>query len=89
MNILILAASVLLAWDANPGPDLAGYKIHVGIQSLTAGNPPSQVLNVGNVTQSEVQGTSQPSISLSPRRTTTRARKRILQRGHVHSYAAG
>ena len=69
MNILILAASVLLAWvptilatsvllawDANPEPDFAGYKIHVGIQSLTAGNPPSQVLDVGNVTQSEVQG---------------------------------
>lgn len=58
-NLRVLSAfatSVLLAWDANPKPDLAGYKIDVGIQSLAAGNPPSQVLEVGNVTQSEVQG---------------------------------
>ena len=58
MNILILAASVLLAWDANPEPDLAGYKIHVGIESFTLGNPPVQTLDVGNVTQSPIDGLS-------------------------------
>ena len=57
-NILILAASVLLAWDANPEPDLAGYKIHVGIESFTLGNPPVQTLDVGNVTQSPIDGLS-------------------------------
>ena len=37
---LILAASVLLAWDPNPEADnVALYKVYVGIQSMAAGNP--------------------------------------------------
>ena len=46
----------MLAWNPNSESDLAGYKLHIGIQSIIAGNPPVQVLDVGNVTQSEVQG---------------------------------
>ena len=39
----LIAASVLLAWDASPDPDVALYRLYVGIQSiqsLRAGNPP-------------------------------------------------
>ena len=36
----LIAASVLLAWDASPDPDVAGYRLYVGIQSLQEGNPP-------------------------------------------------
>ena len=36
----LIAASVLLAWDASPVPDVALYRLYVGIQSLRAGNPP-------------------------------------------------
>ena len=35
----LIAASVLLGWDASPDPDVAGYRLYVGIQSLQ-GNPP-------------------------------------------------
>ena len=35
----LIAASVLLAWDASPDPDAALYRLYVGIQSLRAGNP--------------------------------------------------
>ena len=58
-NLRVLSAfatSVMLAWNPNSESDLAGYKLHIGIQSIIAGNPPVQVLDVGNVTQSEVQG---------------------------------
>ena len=83
----ILATSVLLAWDANPEPDLAGYKIHVGIQSLPREST-IQTLDVGNVTQSPIRAwTTRPSISSSLRLTTTPAREWILQRGHLYSYA--
>ena len=36
----LIAASVLLAWDSSPDPDVALYRLYVGIQSLQAGNPP-------------------------------------------------
>ena len=36
----LIAASVLLAWDASPVPDVVLYRLYVGIQSLRAGNPP-------------------------------------------------
>jgi chitinase len=36
----LIAASVLLAWDTSPDPDVALYRLYVGIQSLRAGNPP-------------------------------------------------
>lgn len=36
----LIAASVLLAWDASPDPDAALYRLYVGIQSLSASNPP-------------------------------------------------
>ena len=39
----LIAASVLLAWDASPVPDVALYRLYVGIQSLRAGNPPLTV----------------------------------------------
>ena len=35
----LIAASVLLAWDTSPDPDVALYRLYVGIQSLRAGNP--------------------------------------------------
>jgi hypothetical protein len=56
MNIFILAASAMLAWNPNSEPDLLGYKLHVGIQPLTPGNPPVQSIDVGNVTQYQVDG---------------------------------
>ena len=34
------AASVTLQWDRNPEPDIACYRLYVGIQSIKAGNPP-------------------------------------------------
>ncbi|MGA7902253.1 MAG: fibronectin type III domain-containing protein [Terrimicrobiaceae bacterium] len=36
----LIAASVLLVWDASPVPDVVLYRLYVGIQSLRAGNPP-------------------------------------------------
>ena len=43
-------AIVTLAWDANNEPDLAGYKIHFGIQSRVY----SSTVDVGNVTQATI-----------------------------------
>jgi hypothetical protein len=40
------AADVTLAWDPNSEPDIAGYKIHYGLQS----NSYSNVIDVGNYT---------------------------------------
>ena len=34
------AASVTLQWDRNLEPDIALYRLYVGIQSIKAGNPP-------------------------------------------------
>ncbi len=34
------AASVTLQWDRNLEPDIAFYRLYVGIQSIKAGNPP-------------------------------------------------
>lgn len=39
-------SDVILAWDPNPEPDLAGYKLHYG---GTSGDY-NRVVNVGNVT---------------------------------------
>jgi len=36
----LIAASVLLAWDTSPDPDVGLYRLYVGIQSLRADNPP-------------------------------------------------
>ena len=36
----LIAASVLVSWDTSPDPDVALYRLYVGIQSLRAGNPP-------------------------------------------------
>jgi len=40
MNWLLLAASVMVSWDPNPEPDIALYRVYVGIQSMEEGNPP-------------------------------------------------
>jgi hypothetical protein len=53
---LLLAATVMLAWNPNSEPDLAGYKLNIGIQSIVAGNPPVEIRDVGNVTQHQVDG---------------------------------
>jgi Fibronectin type III domain len=53
---LFLAANVMLAWNPNSESDLAGYKLHIGIQSIIAGNPPVQVIDVGTVTQYRIKG---------------------------------
>jgi len=39
-------ATISLAWDANTGPGIAGYKVHYG---TTSGNYPT-VIDVGNTT---------------------------------------
>lgn len=51
-----LAAAVSLAWD--PSPDATHYRLHVGIQSMKAGNPPlaSYPVPVPNGTTFEVTG---------------------------------
>lgn len=53
--LLILAASVTLAWD--PSPNAESYRLYVGIQSLKAGNPPITFYpTAGNVTQYTIGG---------------------------------
>ena len=47
-----LAGQVVLSWDANTDPDLAGYKVYYGTASGTYGTP----VNVGNVTTYTVTG---------------------------------
>jgi Fibronectin type III domain len=42
--------SVTLAWDANPMPNIAGYKLYYG----TAKGKPSQSVDVGNTTTATV-----------------------------------
>lgn len=55
--LLILAASVTLAWDPSPNAD--SYRLYVGIQSLKAGNPPITFYPTArNVTQYTVGGLS-------------------------------
>lgn len=44
--------TVVIAWDANPEPNVVGYKVYVG----TAPRTYSQVWDVGNVTQHTVTG---------------------------------
>lgn len=48
----IHAASVNLAWNKNPEPDVIGYKIHYG----RAGTSPTNIINVGNVTNTTLSG---------------------------------
>ncbi|MGB9436639.1 MAG: hypothetical protein WCB15_01750, partial [Desulfobacterales bacterium] len=45
--MIVHAATVTLAWDANTEPDLAGYKIHYG----TASRDYSHSIDVGDVTE--------------------------------------
>ena len=47
-----LSFAVTLAWDANPEPDLGGYKLHYGY----APGDYNTTIDVGNVTQYEVTG---------------------------------
>ena len=44
------ANAVTLVWDANSEPDLAGYKIHFGIQPRVY----SSIVDVGNVSQATI-----------------------------------
>ena len=37
---LLLAVSAVLAWDPVLDPEIALYRLYVGIQSMAAGNPP-------------------------------------------------
>ena len=37
--VQVYAADVTLTWDANTEPDLTGYKLYVGTQSRTYGDP--------------------------------------------------
>ena len=53
---LLLATNAMLAWNPNSESDLAGYRLHIGIQSIIAGNPPVQTIDVGNVTQYRIRG---------------------------------
>lgn len=48
------ANSVNLAWDRNPEPDLAGYKIHIG----TSSGKYTQTIDAGHVTTFTVSGLS-------------------------------
>jgi len=48
------AAEVTLAWDANPEPDIAGYKIFYGLQSKSYSN----TVDVGNYTSCVISGLS-------------------------------
>lgn len=54
IEAIILASGVTFSWDANPEPDLNGYKIYYGSNSRNY----EQILNVGRVTSFEfAQGT--------------------------------
>jgi hypothetical protein len=46
------AAQITLAWDANPDPVVAGYKLYYGYASLTYGMP----IDVGNVSRYTLTG---------------------------------
>ena len=46
------SGSVTLAWDANPEPDIAGFRVYYGTSSAEY----SHVIDVGNVTTAEVPG---------------------------------
>ena len=37
---MLLAASITLAWNSSPTPEISYYRLYVGIQSIEAGNPP-------------------------------------------------
>jgi hypothetical protein len=47
--------AVQLAWDPNPEPDLAGYKLY---WSLTPGGPYTNKVDVGNVTNYTIANTN-------------------------------
>ncbi|HEX7861023.1 MAG TPA: fibronectin type III domain-containing protein [Verrucomicrobiae bacterium] len=46
------AASVNLAWNKNPEPDVIGYKVHYG----RSGTSPTNIINVANVTNTTISG---------------------------------
>jgi fibronectin type 3 domain-containing protein len=52
---VVRAAQVTLAWDANTGPDIAGYHIHYGLASRNY----DRVLDAGNNTTCVVTGLDQ------------------------------
>jgi Fibronectin type III domain len=53
LSLLPLAASVMLIWDAVP--EVALYRVHVGIQSMREGNPPAVSYRV-DIPEFEVTG---------------------------------
>lgn len=54
MNLL-LAVSITLVWNPSPTPDIAYYRLYVGIQSIKAGNPALVFYDTGQL-QQQVNG---------------------------------